>query len=110
MYLYRVDEERVQYKGTKTTEGLSKFLIKNLGEDIVPDLLEVPEKLDALNELDSDSFADHVAIGNHFIKFYAPWCGHCQVRIAGRSNSHVMMWHFGNIFTLICVFYIFSFV
>lgn len=42
-------------------------------------LLEVPEKLDALNDLTDETFADHIAVGNHFIKFYAPWCGHCQV-------------------------------
>lgn len=81
MYLYRIGKDRVQYKGTKTTEGLSKFLVKHFGDDIVDNLLEVPEKLDALNELDADTFSDHVAIGNHFVKFYAPWCGHCQVRI-----------------------------
>lgn len=67
VYLYRAGEDRLQYKGTKSTEGLSKFLIKNLGDAIVPNLLEVPEKLDALNELDSETFADHVAIGNHLV-------------------------------------------
>lgn len=41
-------------------------------------LLAVPEKLDALNDLTDETFKDHVAIGNHFVKFYAPWCGHCQ--------------------------------
>lgn len=35
-------------------------------------LLEVPEKLDALNDLTEETFTDHVAIGNHFVKFYAP--------------------------------------
>lgn len=67
VYLYRAGDDRLQYKGTKSTEGLSKFLIKNLGDAIVPNLLEVPEKLDALNELDSETFADHVATGNHLV-------------------------------------------
>lgn len=67
VFLYRAGEDRLQYKGTKSSEGLSKFLIKNLGDAIVPDLLEVPEKLDALNELDSETFADHVATGNHLV-------------------------------------------
>lgn len=31
-------------------------------------LLEVPEKLDALNDLTDETFADHVAVGNHFVK------------------------------------------
>lgn len=41
--------------------------------------IEMPESLNALNELTDDTFADHVASGYHFVKFYAPWCGHCQV-------------------------------
>lgn len=35
-----------------------------------------PEK--ALVELDDESFSSHIEHGSHFIKFYAPWCGHCQ--------------------------------
>lgn len=88
-------EDRLQYKGTKTTEGLSKFLIKNLGDEIVPNLLEVPEKLDALNELDSETFADHVAIGNHLVNFeilihcvsYIDACLRISFLISHRLNS-----------------------
>lgn len=42
-------------------------------------LLEVPKALTALNDLTDQTFADHIAVGNHFVKFYAPWCGHCKV-------------------------------
>ncbi|XP_031628357.1 thioredoxin domain-containing protein 5 [Contarinia nasturtii] len=78
VFFYPEDKERVQFSGVKSEEGLSKFLVKNLGDTILSNLLEVPEKLDALNDLTDETFADHVAVGNHFIKFYAPWCGHCQ--------------------------------
>lgn len=41
--------------------------------------MEVPQALTALNDLTEETLADHVAVGNHFVKFYAPWCGHCKV-------------------------------
>jgi len=83
VFFYPEEKERVQFSGVKSEEGLSKFLIKNLGDTILGNLLEVPEKLDALIDLTDETFADHVAVGNHFVKFYAPWCGHCQRLEAG---------------------------
>jgi thiol-disulfide isomerase/thioredoxin len=31
-----------------------------------------------LFDLTDDSFPPHIETGSHFIKFYAPWCGHCK--------------------------------
>lgn len=42
---------------------------------------KVPEATKGLIELTEETFYDHVKDGKHFVKFYAPWCGHCQVSI-----------------------------
>lgn len=104
----------MQFSGLKTEEGLSIFLVKKFGDTIAVSaaatlyninahlergislknksclfqehLLEVPKALTALNDLTDETFADHVAVGNHFVKFYAPWCGHCKV-IRAKSKS-----------------------
>lgn len=78
VFWYPDGQDRVQFKGVLSEEGIARFLIKNLGDTILDNLLEVPEKLDALNDLTDETFADHIATGNHFVKFYAPWCGHCK--------------------------------
>lgn len=90
------DKEGVKFKGTRDLPSLTTFINEQLravsyfykfvcyfalqctffkGEDVA----KIPEPVNKLVELTEDTFEKHVSKGKHFIKFYAPWCGHCQV-------------------------------
>ncbi|KOC62772.1 Thioredoxin domain-containing protein 5 [Habropoda laboriosa] len=75
-------EEGSTYRDTKdlSLHSLISYLTEqigtNLGED---DIIPLPPKpINGLLELTEDTFDKHVSTGYHFVKFYAPWCGHCQ--------------------------------
>jgi len=38
----------------------------------------VPQAEEGLYHLTDQTFYRHIRSGDHFVKFYAPWCGHCQ--------------------------------
>jgi thioredoxin domain-containing protein 5 len=46
---------------------------------------KVPEPVNGLVELTEETFMKHVENVSHFVKFYAPWCGHCQVKFIYQS-------------------------
>ncbi|XP_015113214.1 thioredoxin domain-containing protein 5 homolog [Diachasma alloeum] len=85
-----------RFRGTRDLPSLSAFINEQLGS--VPtneseDKPPVPEPVNGLVELTGETFNKHVSSGSHFVKFYAPWCGHCQ-KLAftwdklAQSNSH----------------------
>ncbi|RWR99954.1 thioredoxin domain-containing protein 5-like protein [Dinothrombium tinctorium] len=50
---------------------------------VVDDILrawdeEAPDPVNGLYELNDENYERFLSKGRHFIKFYAPWCGHCQ--------------------------------
>ncbi|XP_065362683.1 thioredoxin domain-containing protein 5 homolog [Calliphora vicina] len=78
------ENESVKFKGTRDMPAITEFINEQLNADN-----EIPhgEGSDAgvpvavkgkVVELTEENFAKHVSSGNHFVKFYAPWCSHCQ--------------------------------
>eukprot|EP00057_Strongylocentrotus_purpuratus_P001737 XP_001201177.1 PREDICTED: thioredoxin domain-containing protein 5 [Strongylocentrotus purpuratus] len=75
--LYKKDKEPLKYKGKRDFATLDAYIEKELNPQEA-DVPQVPAAKNGLYELTVATFKDHVAKGNHFIKFYAPWCGHCK--------------------------------
>ncbi|XP_076082915.1 thioredoxin domain-containing protein 5-like [Mytilus galloprovincialis] len=67
----------VRYKGGRDLEALQSFVEEQLGKG-EEEKEEEEELAGPLYELNDKNFAGFTETGNHFIKFYAPWCGHCK--------------------------------
>jgi len=76
------DDSAEKYRGGRDKDNLVKFINKKLGAE--PEETEeamLPEEATAdkgLYVLSDRSFNLHVSKKDTFVKFYAPWCGHCQ--------------------------------
>lgn len=80
---YKVgDSEGVRFRGTRDLPSITNFINEQLREGDESHTEEAVSDeataVDGLTELTEDNFHKHVKSGKHFIKFYAPWCGHCQ--------------------------------
>ncbi|TRY71848.1 hypothetical protein TCAL_05412 [Tigriopus californicus] len=75
------EAEAEKYRGQRSLNDLAKYVNKQMGLEVEEEAVTEPEIAVAdkgLYVLGEKSFANHIKAGNHFIKFYAPWCGHCQ--------------------------------
>lgn len=77
-------DDGVKYRGNRDLASLEKFIAEKLGNEIPEEAAaKATESAEAKVEaglyiLSEASFPATVAKGDTFIKFYAPWCGHCQ--------------------------------
>ncbi len=58
--------------------GMAALFFRQAEEPAEKKKPESPEAVNGLTELTKDTFMHHIQKGHHFIKFYAPWCGHCK--------------------------------
>jgi len=79
-------EDGVKYRGNRDQVALEKFIRESMGQAEPEAAEEAPaavvasedaEVKDGLTVLTEASFKKAVGTGDAFIKFYAPWCGHC---------------------------------
>ncbi|XP_017088141.2 thioredoxin domain-containing protein 5 homolog [Drosophila bipectinata] len=78
------EKESIKFKGTRDLPAITDFINQELSTPDEADL-EVVKHEETENpnvgkvvDLTEDTFAKHVSQGNHFVKFFAPWCSHCQ--------------------------------
>ncbi|XP_017115132.1 thioredoxin domain-containing protein 5 homolog [Drosophila elegans] len=78
------EQESVKFKGTRDLPAITDFINQELNTPAEADLGEAKRdevenpNLGKVVDLTEDTFAKHVSSGNHFVKFFAPWCSHCQ--------------------------------
>lgn len=75
-------EDGEKYRGNRDKDALISFINKKLGTEETEEKPKVEESgevvvKDGLHILSAATFAKTVEAGDTFIKFYAPWCGHC---------------------------------
>ena len=64
----------VEYSGDRSLESLTEFTYKQIGEQVPG---EEPTAVTIIRDANFDDILKKNTAGM-FIKFYAPWCGHCK--------------------------------
>ena len=75
-------EGAIRYKGVRDLNALQDFVEEQLDREpeFAPEDKQAGERPPEgpLYDLNDENFAEFTQTGYHFIKFFAPWCGHCK--------------------------------
>lgn len=79
------EEKSTKFVGSRDMSTLSEFINNQLHPEELNGFMNnenssqpILTDKGMLVELTESNFAQHVSSGNHFVKFYAPWCSFCQ--------------------------------
>ena len=79
---FRNGRKMETYKGARTLAELKDFVNTEKGEagkDAAEDgKVPEPKAASPVIKLDKDNFEAETKSGVAFVKFFAPWCGHCK--------------------------------
>ncbi|KAL8570009.1 hypothetical protein ACOMHN_056441 [Nucella lapillus] len=83
LVLFKDGEKVEQYQGSRSHEDLKGFVKKNLKEASGSEHQQTAEDTedddeDVVVNLTDETFDDAISSGKIFVKFFAPWCGHCK--------------------------------
>jgi len=77
--LFFKDGQKVEtYKGGRTFKDLKDYVVSMVGDKAASSEDKVEDETPKVLILDTKNFEDSIKTGITFVKFYAPWCGHCK--------------------------------